>query len=128
MADMADVVEVNELPLFNTGRGLDHWLGWRQLQPAQRLDIRGAYPAGQLVWVACDSREDAQWLRGWLIDGGVPHTALRVRHVPDDPPGADCPRCGAMAGHWCREAWSLAGLSGRLVPETHPEREVAPGG
>lgn len=87
-ADGADPVtgytaalEVNEAVIWATARGSEWWNLWRiRMEPVGRITIITAGLGGDLVHVACDTKEDAEWLRDHMISfAGVPKAAVRVR-------------------------------------------------
>jgi hypothetical protein len=74
------VLEVNECRVNATGQGSGWWHAWRgRMEPAGRITVVTASLGGDLLHVACDSREDAVWLRGHMVSAGVPASAVRVK-------------------------------------------------
>jgi hypothetical protein len=77
---MRCVLEVNECRINATASGSRWWSTWRgYMEPAGRISTMTASLGGDLVHVACDSREDAVWLRDHMISAGVPASAVRVK-------------------------------------------------
>lgn len=80
---MADyVVEVNEGVVEASQQGAEWWILFR-LRHRHTDRIRETKPAcvvGGVCEVACDGREDAEWLAGSMVaDHGLPATAVRVK-------------------------------------------------
>lgn len=72
-------LQVNECRAFATGRGSTWWTDFRRrMEPAGRITIITASLGGDLVHVACDSKEDAAWLRGHMTSEGIPESAVKV--------------------------------------------------
>ena len=82
MADRLYVVEVNEGVVEATRQGVGWWHLFRA-RFARTDRIRDTKPAcivGGLCEVACDSREDADWLASTMVaEHGLPKTAVRVK-------------------------------------------------
>lgn len=80
---MADyVVEVNEGVVEATRQGVDWWNLFRaRFAHTDRIrDTKQACIVGGLCEVACDSREDADWLASAMVaEHGLPRTAVRVK-------------------------------------------------
>lgn len=80
----AYVVEVNQAAVHFTGQGASWWQVYRlwYRDSARITEIPSWVPGGGLALVACDSREDANWLAGHMVDfGGLPKTAIKVKAV-----------------------------------------------
>jgi hypothetical protein len=73
-------LEVNECKIWASLLGADWWCEWRaRMEPIGRITVITPSIGGDLVHVACDSREDADWLRNHMISfGGVHKNAVRV--------------------------------------------------
>lgn len=73
-------VRVNEVVvnLYTPRETANWWAIFRARGPASRFTIVTPAIPGDLVDVACDNREDAEWLRDHLIERGIPSTALKV--------------------------------------------------
>jgi hypothetical protein len=69
---------VNECRVFATNRGADWWVMFRAHQPGRFTDLVVSM-AGNMVGVACEDREHAEWLRDHMISVGIPASALRIR-------------------------------------------------
>lgn len=77
---MSAAVEVNECRIFATQMGVDWWLLFRASgDRTGRIKTLVPSPAGELCSVACDSREDAQWLADHMISQGIPKSAVKVQ-------------------------------------------------
>lgn len=74
-------VRVNEAAVFATDRGVDWWLAFSGHHPG-RITRRVVSMAGDLVDVACDDREHADWLAGRMLAEGLPRSAVQVRCEP----------------------------------------------
>jgi hypothetical protein len=74
------VLEVNENVIWYSQHGHEWWDLWRlRMEPTGRITIVINGLCGDLVRVACDSREDAIWLRDHAISfGGVPGRAVKI--------------------------------------------------
>jgi hypothetical protein len=73
-------VEVNECRVFATQMGVDWWNLFRHAHTdSGRITTLTPSPAGDLCSVACDSREDAQWLASHMLEQGLPKSAVKVR-------------------------------------------------
>ncbi|AYF29290.1 hypothetical protein CSH63_17825 [Micromonospora tulbaghiae] len=78
----AYVVEVNEGVIEASRQGVDWWLVFRaRYATSGRLrETKPACIVGGLIEVACDDRDDADWLAAHMVDhGGLPRTAVRVK-------------------------------------------------
>ncbi len=88
-------VEVSETRVFLSRRGHEWWIWYRFGQPESRFMTVAATLAGEIVRVACDNREEAQWLADHMVSfGGLPKAAVKVRgpRVPrEDGAGGDPP-------------------------------------
>lgn len=73
-------LRVNEasVNLYTPRATANWWALFRAHGPASRFTTITAAIPGDLVDVACDTREDAEWLRDLLIEQGVPPTALKI--------------------------------------------------
>lgn len=74
-------VEVNEVKVLATGRGAGWWTLYRaRAERVGRIKIVKATPMGEVVRVACDDQDEAEWLAKHMVShGGVPRTAVKVR-------------------------------------------------
>jgi hypothetical protein len=76
------VVEVNEVMVFATGRGVDWWITFQLAhRSTSRITEVTVTPAGALCHVACDSSEHAAWLATTMIEHGLPSRAVRARRL-----------------------------------------------
>lgn len=73
---MSTEVIVNECRVFATRDAADWWSLFRLRGPVSRFRIVTASLGGDLVAVACDDREHADWLSSTLIENGVPKSAI----------------------------------------------------
>lgn len=73
-------VRVNEVVvnLYTPRQTANWWALFRARGPVERFTIVTASIPGDLVDVACDDREDAEWLRDHMIERGIPKTALQI--------------------------------------------------
>lgn len=80
-------VEVNEAAIWASARGSDWWNLWRlRMEPAGRITIITPSLGGDLVRVACDSRDDAEWLAGHMKEhAGIPARAVKVKASAGEP-------------------------------------------
>lgn len=80
---MTWAVEVNEVRILACGRGADWWAAWRsRMEPAGRITVITPSVGGDLVYVACDSKDHAAQLRSHMTDvAGIPAAAVKVRPV-----------------------------------------------
>lgn len=76
-------VEVKDIVVMSTRQGMDWWLFYRRRFEAMGriTTIPGTVtPQGDHCRVACDDREDAEWLAGHMVTfGGLPRTAVKAR-------------------------------------------------
>ena len=74
-------VRVNEVVvnLYTPRETANWWALFRARGPRERFTTVTASIPGDLVDVACDNREDAEWLRDHMIEQGIPKTALTIR-------------------------------------------------
>lgn len=73
------LVLVNECRIFATHRAADWWTWFRYANPSGRFEDRVVSLGGNLVAVACDDREHADWLAAHMVDfAGIPKSAVRV--------------------------------------------------
>lgn len=87
-------VEVNEIKVHTySGSDPERWIRWRaRFEPMGRITILGITIPGDIVHVACTSREDAHELMASWADQRLIHkSAMKVRritptdlHDPDD--------------------------------------------
>lgn len=77
---MSDWLIVDEVRLHAVGgEGADWWFWYRQ-RISHLLLARGGGITGDIVALR---REDAEWMRDYMIAKGVPSAALKVtRHLP----------------------------------------------
>jgi hypothetical protein len=79
-------VEVKDIVILATRQGADWWFLYRRrFEDIGRITVipGTSTPQGDHCLVACDSREDAEWLAGHMVAfGGVPRTAVRARRTP----------------------------------------------
>lgn len=73
-------LRVNEVVVncYSPRETANWWALYRAHGPAERFTTITAAIPGDLVDVACDNVEDAEWLRDLLIERGIPRTALKV--------------------------------------------------
>ncbi|MGI5185471.1 hypothetical protein ACQEVZ_55435 [Dactylosporangium sp. CA-152071] len=79
------VVEVNEVLVFATRRGSDWWV-WFLIahRNTGRITDVAVSLGGAICHVACDSREDAQWLATAMVEEhGLPKAAVKARSLQD---------------------------------------------
>lgn len=76
-------LEVSEGIIWASRKGVEWWNLWRlRMEPLGRITIVTAGLGGDLVRVACDSREDAQWLHDHMISfAEIPKSAVKVRRA-----------------------------------------------
>jgi hypothetical protein len=73
-------LEVNECRIAATGRGGDWWHDYRHhFEGTGRITILMSVIPGDVVSVACDSREHAQSLMDTAVANGVHKSAFKVR-------------------------------------------------
>lgn len=73
-------LRVNEVAvnLYSPREAANWWALFRAHGPESRFTtITPAIP-GDLVEVACEDVEDAEWLRDLMIERGIPRTALKI--------------------------------------------------
>jgi len=77
---MSGALEVNECVIWASQRGNDWWNEWRlRMEPLGRITVLKPSLGGDVVSVACDSREDAEWLHDHMISfAGIPKSAVKV--------------------------------------------------
>lgn len=77
---MSAALQVNEARIWATRQGDDWWNSWRaRMERTGRITILTPSLGGDLVSVACDSRDDAVWLRDHMVSfAGIPKGALKV--------------------------------------------------
>ena len=74
------VVEVNEVMVFATGRGVDWWTTFLLVhRTTSRISDVAVTPGGAVCHVACDSREHATWLATTMVEHWLPRTAVKAR-------------------------------------------------
>ncbi|MBM0257366.1 hypothetical protein [Micromonospora sp. 4G55] len=76
------VVEVNEGKVEASRQGIDWWMLFRiRMDGTGRLhETTPPCVIGGVVEVACDSRDDADWLATHMVHhGGLPRTTVRVK-------------------------------------------------
>jgi hypothetical protein len=73
-------LRVNEIAAltYTTREAANWWALYRARGPVERFTIVKSYIPGDVVDVACDDRQDAEWLRNHLIAQGIPKSALKV--------------------------------------------------
>jgi hypothetical protein len=73
-------LRVNEVAvnLYSPRATANWWALYRAHGPAERFTTVTAAIPGDLVDVACEDTDDAEWLRDLLIERGIPRTALKV--------------------------------------------------
>jgi hypothetical protein len=81
--EVSYAVEVNEAAIWSTRMGVTWWNEWRLHQERTgRITIVMPSVGGDLVHVACDSKEDAAWLRGHMTGfAGIPERAVKVKRL-----------------------------------------------
>jgi hypothetical protein len=74
------VLRVNEVAvnLYSPREAANWWALYRAHGPAERFTTVTAAIPGDLVDVACEDIDDAEWLRDLLIERGIPRTALKI--------------------------------------------------
>lgn len=77
---MTAYVEVNECRVWVTERGRQWWDLYR-IKHSGRITTLTASIAGDRVQVACDSKEDADWLAGHMVEQGIPASAVAAREL-----------------------------------------------
>lgn len=77
-------LRLNEVAIFcNTPRETGEWWAhYRAHGPASRFTVVTSALPGDLVDVACEDTDDAEWLRDQLIERGIPKTALKIVNPP----------------------------------------------
>lgn len=85
------VVEVNETRIHTYGNNIDAaskwWLWFRRANPADRFHETAVSITGAMVEVACDSKEDAEWLaRHMVAFGGLDKAAVKVKRLAEATP------------------------------------------
>jgi len=76
---MSAALEVNECKVFATASGTEWWNLFRnQWHRMDRLTVLVSSLGGDIVSVACDDREHAEWLRDTAIANGIHKSALKV--------------------------------------------------
>lgn len=85
-------VEVNECAVFATQRGADFWLThYPRFQASGKLETVKIGPMGSIVRISCADQEEAEFMRGHMVDvGGMPKSAVKVRSTRQ-PPGKATP-------------------------------------
>jgi hypothetical protein len=83
VGDAAYAVEVNESAIWATRMGVTWWNEWRLHQERTgRITVITPSVGGDLVRVACDSKEDAAWLCSHMTGfAGIAERAVRVRRL-----------------------------------------------
>ena len=71
-------VRVNEVKIFATRTASEWWTLFQLRGPSFRFVTVMSSIAGELVDVACDDREHAEWLMADMIEQGIPRSALKV--------------------------------------------------
>jgi hypothetical protein len=110
------VVEVDEVFLNSTGaqdRAVMDWWYLHCARPglAARLTELAIVPTGALVYVRCDSQEEATWLHDVLVEKGLHAKGVTVRRlgVPIRCAGCDERRpfwaTARRVGRRCRPCW-----------------------
>ncbi|MGW1949995.1 hypothetical protein ACWCRC_37530 [Streptomyces sp. NPDC001940] len=64
--------------LYSPREAAGWWALYRARGRADRFTIIATALPGDLVDVACDDREGAEWLRGQMVERGIPKPALTV--------------------------------------------------
>ena len=63
---------------YGSRAAADWWVLFRLRMPASRFTVvKSGFP-GDIVDVACESAEDAEWLAARMVEVGVPKAALKV--------------------------------------------------
>lgn len=76
---MSAVVVVNECQINATRRAAEWWTWFRYANPSERFESRLISLGGDLVAVACEDREHAEWLARHMVEfGTVPKSAVKV--------------------------------------------------
>lgn len=75
---MIAFVEVNECRIWAVARGAEWWNLFR-IRSGPRVTTVTTSIAGDLVHVACDSKEDAEWLTAHMVGEGIPKSAAVVK-------------------------------------------------
>jgi hypothetical protein len=73
-------LEVNEARIWATQSGGEWWNPWRlRMEPLGRVTVLVASLGGDRVRVACDSKDDAEWLRDHMTGfAGIPASAVKL--------------------------------------------------
>jgi hypothetical protein len=71
-------VRVTEPVITATQMGIDWWLDFRRFHVPGRFTVVEASLAGEVVDVACDDREHADWLAAEMVRNGIPKRGVRV--------------------------------------------------
>jgi hypothetical protein len=83
------VVEVNECGIFASRLGWDWWTENVLLRPiANRIDWLGLWPGGGIAHLPCEDKEEAEFVRGYMVAHGVHPKHVKVRRIRRE--------CGAM--------------------------------
>ena len=77
---MSAALEVNECRVFATVTGSAWWVMFRQrFRNTERITVLTSTLGGDVVSVACQDIEHAEWLRDTGVANGIPRTAFKVR-------------------------------------------------
>lgn len=73
-------LRVNEVKVncYSPREAANWWALYRAHGPAERFTTVVAAIPGDLVDVACEDVEDAEWLRDLMVELGIPCTALKI--------------------------------------------------
>jgi hypothetical protein len=80
----AYVVEFNECGLNSGGTeaAQDWWFRqWNQPGMVRRTTVVQAAPPGALLHIACDDKEEAEFVRDHMISHGIHHNLLKVKRL-----------------------------------------------
>jgi hypothetical protein len=80
---MGWAVQVEETRLNATRAGAEWWALFQQRhRDTDRIQLTTVSPGGARAFVACDSKEDAEQLRAFMIDHGFPVSSVKVTKRP----------------------------------------------
>jgi hypothetical protein len=71
-------VRVNDAHILACGQGASWWFWYRRrCDLGGRIHVENATLGGDIVRVACDDREHAEWLAGYMHKMGVPKSCAK---------------------------------------------------
>ena len=80
------VVEFNECGLNSGGhtQGQDWWFRqWNQPGMVARTTVIKAAPPGALLHIACDDKEEAEFVRDHMIENGIHRGLVKVKRIAE---------------------------------------------